>query len=213
MTYLGFNQLNLTDTLLESIIVSDEEASLIKLGLQHVTVGLMYHNETRFRALTLTALERNISLPPHIKPSHDMDEKVQQLKELASKSGRYRDIFCDCGVCVKLAEKTVEPVLRWLLLECLYIDLSESKQEFRDPTGGQMALVNFCVLKAGIEDLEVYLKTGGGQIAVSVLKGNVTKMYNANPDIVIKKRDNILTSFMKQVKWKVHPLYKVTSLH
>ena len=56
----------------------------------------------------------------------------------------------------------------------------------------------------------VFLKTSGGQIDVSILKGNVTKLYNANPDVVIKKRDSLLTSF---VKWKVHPLYKVTLLH
>ena len=56
------------------------------------------------------------------------------------------------------------------------VDFSESRDEFRDPTGGQMlmALVNFCALKADINDLEVYLKMSGGQISVSVLKGNVT---------------------------------------
>ena len=40
------------------------------------------------------------------------------------------------------------------------------------------------------------MKTSGGQIAVSILKGNVTKIYNANPDVVIKKRDSLLTSFV-----------------
>ena len=59
-----------------------------------------------------------------------------------------------------------------------------------------MALVNFCAMKAGVEDLEVYLKTGGGQISVSVHKGNITKRYNANPDIIIKKRDSEHTSFI-----------------
>ena len=75
---------------------------LFQLGLQHVNVGIQYHDETRIRAMTLTALEKKMSFPQHIKLKHDVDQKVQQLKELALKSGRYGDLVCDCEVCLKL---------------------------------------------------------------------------------------------------------------
>ena len=61
MNFLGFNQLGLTDELVEKIIISNEDAHLIKLGLQHVSVGIRYHDKNIFRAMTLTALERKLS--------------------------------------------------------------------------------------------------------------------------------------------------------
>ena len=44
-----YHQLNLTNTLLESITVTDEEASLIKLGLQHVTLGYILQLRSALR--------------------------------------------------------------------------------------------------------------------------------------------------------------------
>ena len=177
----------------------------------------MHCNKTKFKALTLTSLEKKISLPPDYILSHDVDKKVQQYKDLALKSVRYRDISCDCDVCVKLAAKAVDPILRRLLLECIFIDLSDSKQEFRDHSGGGallVALVNFSAVKADIDDLEVYLKPGGGQIAVSVKKGETIRLYNACPDIVIKKRDNVINSFVGMGEVESSPIMQsyITSL-
>ena len=73
MTFLGLNKLGLID---EKIIVSDEDAKLIKLGLQHVNVIIRYHDQTGIRAMTLTSLEKKIPSPENIKPKHDIDEKA-----------------------------------------------------------------------------------------------------------------------------------------
>ena len=59
-----------------------------------------------------------------------------------------------------------------------------------------MKLVNFAAMGIGIDDLKVYLKTAGGQIAVTVQRGKLVRMYNANPNVVMKKRDTDLTSFI-----------------
>ena len=66
--------------------------------------------------------------------------------------------------------------------------MSDTEFEFRDNTGGQvlMKLVNFAAIRIGIKDLEVHLQTAGEQIAVTVQRGKLVTVYNANPDLIIK---------------------------
>ena len=80
--------------------------NLIKLALQHVNVIIRYHDQTRIRAVTLTSLQKSVPLPKHIILKHDIDEKVQQLKEVALKSGKHRDLVCGCELCLKLRENS-----------------------------------------------------------------------------------------------------------
>ena len=176
----------LTDELLSKGNVSDEEAELINLSLQHVNVVIRYHNGNWTKAMTLTSLQGKVILPPQFK--HDADKKIKQLKEFVLKSEKYKDLSCDCHLCETLKAKAVEPILRSLLLECLFVDLSDTEFEFRDNTGGQvlMKLVNFAAIRIGIKDLEVHLQTAGEQIAVTVQRGKLVTVYNANPDLIIK---------------------------
>ena len=150
------------------------------------------------KAITLTALQNKVTLPPQFELEHDADKKIEQLREFVFKFGKYKDLSCDCHLCEKLRAKTVEPVLRSLLLECLYVDLSEAKFEFQDNTAGAvlMQLVDFAALRIGINDLEVHIKTAGGQIAFTVQRGEFVRVYNANPDLVIKTLDTDITSFI-----------------
>ena len=76
--------------------------------------------------------------------------------------------------------------------------MSEAKFEFRDNTAGAvlMQLVDFAALRIGIDDLEVRLKTAGGQIAFTAQRGEFVRVYNANPDLVIKTLDTDITSFI-----------------
>ena len=61
MKCLGLNKLGLTDELFNKVNVSDEDANLIKLGLQHVNVIIRYYDQTRIMAMTLTSLQKSCS--------------------------------------------------------------------------------------------------------------------------------------------------------